>query len=528
MEAKESKIIDILSANKKYIIPSYQRPYSWEETHVEELLDDICDSFSVNNREYFIGTLICIKKDGFNYEVYEVVDGQQRLTTLSLIFAKMKDLIIEKQGAREDLKKLVLQVDNFSDGEQEARLKVRKAEYDLYYHYILQGDNRFLPEPPQYTEQLYINNFQFIGEYLNKKFQGDEKKICDLANYILQRVYVVFVTTNDLVSSFRLFNVLNTRGLPLSASDLIKSKLFEVAESNDIDHKKIENYWSDIEKIVGVENIDKFLRVNIISRKRDRSRLIRELFTEYTELISGKYDKRPIDFVVDLKKSAENYRKIKKPTQFQSIQIRKILSPLNLITDEWVPAILAFLNKSQENTNISDKDFQKFIEVFEKCYMQSWFRKHDKSEREAIVYSALVAINNNKDFSEIVESITKHANNEEFTEALSDEIFKPHSSKANFIKALLLRIDQEIQDENVFKEYGGSISVEHVLPRNATDSYWESRFSPEEHEYWLHRLGNLTLISGSKNSRASNRSFDQKKQTYDNPKKSFDITREIC
>ena len=91
MEAKESKIIDILTENKKYIIPPYQRPYSWNKEHTEDLLEDIYSSFVSDNKEYFIGTLICIDSND-NY-VYEVVDGKQRLTTLSLIFAKMKDMI---------------------------------------------------------------------------------------------------------------------------------------------------------------------------------------------------------------------------------------------------------------------------------------------------------------------------------------------------------------------------------------------------------------------------------------------------
>ncbi len=87
MEAKECKVQDILTENKKYIIPSYQRPYSWTVDNAEQLIDDIYESSQSEEREYFIGSMICINK-GQNQ--YEVVDGQQRLTTLSIIVSELK------------------------------------------------------------------------------------------------------------------------------------------------------------------------------------------------------------------------------------------------------------------------------------------------------------------------------------------------------------------------------------------------------------------------------------------------------
>ena len=527
MEAKESKIIDILTENKKYIIPPYQRPYSWNKEHTEDLLEDIYSSFVSDNKEYFIGTLICIDSND-NY-VYEVVDGQQRLTTLSLIFAKMKDMISTKQNAKENLIKRVLQVDDFSDEAQESRIKVRKSEYELYYHYILQGNKKYCPESPNYTEQLYIDNFNFIQKYLEDKIGDNENLLCSLAKYILEQVYVVFVKTDNLVSSFRLFNVLNTRGLPLSSSDLIKNSLFEAAESRHISYKTIEDYWLKIEDTTGVKNIDKFLRMNQVSQKKDRDRASRELFTEYSEIISNdKYD-NPREFVLDLLNSAKNYERIKNPEDFQDISIRKVLSSLNRLTDEWVPAVLAFLNRMNEDATLNNiKSFQKFITMFEKCYMQSWFQQQVKSKREAVIYSALVSINSGESLESIIDSLKKHYNNPAFIESLSKDIYEPYSGKVNFIKAVLLRIDQEIQDDTVYKQYGERISIEHILSQRISDQYWHKRFTESEHNYWIHKLGNLTLLSGIKNSQASNSSFEEKKNIYNNPRKSLDITREVC
>ncbi len=167
MEAKESKIQEILTENKRYVIPAYQRPYSWTADHASQLLDDLETSFSNKEIEYFIGSMICIKKDE---NIFEVVDGQQRLTTLSLIITQLKKIIIN-QGVKDDLQKRVLPIDVYSEKTSEPRLTVRKKEFNLYKNYILQGNENYYPEKPSDTELLFIENSNFIYEYLKNKEQ---------------------------------------------------------------------------------------------------------------------------------------------------------------------------------------------------------------------------------------------------------------------------------------------------------------------------------------------------------------------
>lgn len=525
MEAKESKIIDILTENKKYVVPSYQRPYSWDKSNTEQLIEDIYSSFCQENEEYFIGTLICIHRDDYTYEI---VDGQQRLTTLSLIFAKMKDLISCNKRAKENLQKRVLPIDDFSDKPQEPRLKVRSKEYDLYYNYILQGNSSFLPESPTSTQKLFIENFKTIEEYLLSK-ADNETVLCNLARYILERVYVVFVQTDNFTSSFRLFNVLNTRGMPLAGSDLIKNSLFEIAEDSGEGHEKVEEYWDGIEDTIGVENMDKFLMINRLSQKRDRDRALRNIVDEYADLLRNEYSNQAVRFTVDLLKAAVNYQKIR-DLEFEDIALFKVFSSLSRLSDEWIPPILAFINRMDKDNSIAKKQFKEFVQVFEKCYMHGWFKKQVRSKREIVCFSALVAINTGKKFQEIIDVIKDHADNEGFISSLDEDIYEPSPNRVNFLKAVLLRMDQEMQDDSVYKTYHGRITIEHVLPQRSLNDYWRARFTDEEHTEWLHKLGNLALISGAKNSEAQNSSFDKKKEVYEknNKKVSFDITKDIC
>lgn len=523
MEAKECKIQDILTENKKYIIPSYQRPYSWNSDNAEQLIDDIFQSYSANEKEYFIGSMICINK-GSN--TYEVVDGQQRLTTLSLIVSQLKNLI-EHQGVKDDLQKRILPIDVYSDETDEPRLVVRKKEYDLYKHFILQNKSDYKPEKPTDTEKLFLENTKVIHLYLSEKSDTELK---NLAKYILQNVFVVFVQTDDFASSFRLFNVLNNRGLPLSNADLLKNTLFEAAANSNKNSVQIENAWSQIEDMVGVNRLDKFLTLHKLSEKKDRDRVLQKGLDSFIDSLNNDFNQDAIEMSLMLMHSAKNYSRLIE-NDFNHLKLkRKISSLIQLSTDEWIPPLMSFLNRITRKKDLTWEQFSTYVEIFEKIYMHGWFKKQLKSQREMVCYSALVAINNGKSYEEIIEHIIQHSDNEGFLSSLDFDMYEPRPNQVNLIKTILLRLDLEQQDESVIKTYTGRITVEHILPQKLSNKYWLTRFSDEEHARWLHKLGNLTLISGSKNSEAQNSDFDKKKAIYEklNNKSSFDITRDLC
>lgn len=307
MEAKESKIQDILTENKKYIIPPYQRPYSWTEDHALCFLDDIYESYEAKEKEYFIGSMICINK-GDN--TYEIVDGQQRLTTSSLIVCALKNLITDT-GVRDDLQKRILPIDPYSDQRDEPRLKIRSKEENVYKYFILQGMKEYNPEKTMPTEFLFVNNYNEIFNYLSNKNDLIYK---EFAKYLVQNVYIVFVQTDSFASSFRLFNVLNNRGMALNNSDLLKNTLFEAADSCVSEKNAInavESIWSDIEDIVGVDSMDKFLTIHKISEKQDRDRALQKLLDSYTDSLKKDFENNPITMSSLLYNSAKNYEKIK-------------------------------------------------------------------------------------------------------------------------------------------------------------------------------------------------------------------------
>lgn len=521
MKAEELKIVDVLTENKTYIIPPYQRPYSWNDEHAIRLIQDIYDSFDSNIKEYFIGSLICINK-GID-DIYEVVDGQQRLTTLSLIMTKIRDLVSE-QKVKDDLQKRVMPIDAYDENNiPKPRLKVRKKEEDLYVNYILQGKEDCKPINPTYTENLFIQNFSAIEDYLMDNLRN---RLPAFAKYILNNVFIIFVQTNNFTSSYRMFNVLNTRGLSLQQSDLVKNRLLAISSENGGDvSQKIEGYWDDIENIISVENMDKFLTFYEISKKINRQRgvpkdrleelLVNRMKTECNDNVTL--------FVLNLKKSATYYRKIK-DGDFQDKKISRILKLLfdgNLSEWDLTPPILAYLNKYGEKNNFSE-----FIDVFEKCYLHCWFSGKYEGYREAFCYDTIANINTKQNFDQIKDGLVRSSSNDSLIKYFDDNVYLKNS---RLIKYVLLRIDQEMQDDSVSKMYSGKITIEHILPKKMKDVYWTSRFSEADHQQWIHKIGNLTLISGQKNAQASNGDFNKKKIVYErNGKKvSFDIAKDV-
>jgi hypothetical protein len=128
------------------------------------------------------------------------------------------------------------------------------------------------------------------------------------------------------------------------------------------------------------------------------------------------------------------------------------------------------------------------------------------------------------------QSLSTLADNDGFSRSLDVDMYEPRPNQFHLVKTILLRLDVEQQDESVLKIYTGRVTIEHILPQKMTDQYWIDKFNQDEHLEWLHKLGNLTLISGHKNSEAQNSDFYKKKEIYKkhNNKVSFDITRDLC
>lgn len=510
MKAEEKSISEIFADNNSYEIPNYQRPYSWNQDNVSDLVNDINDAFENGVKEYFIGSIITIEKDV--KKQFEVVDGQQRLTTITLIFSALRNLI-KNETAKSELQKKILPINALTDEPEQPRLKVRKKEEMFFYDYILLGKELENDVDLSEIERKFINNVKTIETLLE---EYDELHLKKFANYLLQNVYLVLVRTESFESAYRLFNVLNARGLALSNADLLKNLLFGRSSSLN-EQKRIETYWNSLEDIITLKNIDIFLSHYRTSLKGNKAQ--NDLFQEYeNHLKNNKISSE--DFCKNLIETAKYYIKIRK-NDFEDNNIKKIInSLLNVSYDEWFPTILAFMNNP-----LKDMTFGEFISIIEKITYQNWVRRLGRTKRNTVYYNLINLINKGTNKNEIESKIQELTNNEEFFTILESNLYG-----MSYAKAVLLRLENSMQDDSVFKTYSGMISIEHILPQKATDNYWTERFSTQQITENVHKIGNLVLLSGRKNSQAQNYNFEKKKDVYlkNSEKVSFDLTKEIC
>ncbi len=513
MKAEERTISNILTEQICYEIPPYQRPYCWKKENVQQLLEDMWEAYEAKDDEYFIGSLITIEKDR-NLR-YEVVDGQQRLTTLNLTFARLRDHITDA-AAKAELGKRILP-HNVLTGEAETpRLMLRKKDQGFFRRHVLESQ----PVPEKDRDSLdapqhrITENLETVDEFCKDKV---EQVLKLFANYVLTKVYVVFVNTDSWKSAYRMFNVLNARGLSLSNADLIKNMLFSQLGPQSRQSEELEERWLELEETVGIERLDAFFGHHRTSLKAMKAR--GSLHEEFQPLIK-QAEGSPFDFLNVTIKSAENYMRIIE-SEFEDASTLRPMRALHRVEyDEWIPPLLAYLNKP-----VTDLPESEYISLLEKITMQNWVRRLGRTARLTIYYQLISAIRDGKSADDIRDIFRRNAHNDEFLELLSGELYgKP------FDAAVLLRLEEAVQDESVTKSYSGRLTIEHVLPQALKDDYWKTRFSENEHKLWLNRLGNLAMLCGTKNYRAQYYDFDRKKKIYAerNSKVSFDLTKEIC
>jgi hypothetical protein len=514
MEAAERTISQILTEEIRYEIPPYQRPYSWEKGNVEQLLEDVWEAYEAKDEEYFIGSLITIERE--KGRRYDVVDGQQRLTTLNLVFAKLRDAVDEP--ARSELGRRVLPRNALTGEEESPRLTLRQRDQNFFRRHVL-SSKEILPairaeivKEQDAPKQRIVENLDAIDEFISRY---DQKTLKLFANYLLTKVYVVFVTTSSWQSAYRLFNVLNARGMALSNADLIKNMLFARLGGDAKRSEELEEAWLNLEEQIGIDRLDQFLghhRSSIVALKARKS-----LHEEYEPMVQAA--ESSFAFLDALNASAKNYLRILHNDFEGAATRRSVRSLLRVGFEEWIPPLLAFLNDP-----IDDLSEQEFIDLLERITYQNWIRRLAFTARLTVYFQLINAIRARKSAYDLKAVFDQNAQNEEFLSLLDGEVYgKP------FAQALLLRLEEAHQDESVTKDYSGRITIEHVLPQALKDPYWRDRFSEDDHRRWLHRLGNLALLAGSKNYKAQYFDFDRKKKIYSdrNSKVSFDTTKQI-
>ena len=541
IEAKEVSLGTLFSEQFLFRIPIYQRPLSWNRDNFEQLFEDIKDSMDLEEG-HFLGSII-LQEVGEH--TYELVDGQQRMVALTILLAAIRD-ITNVEDLKEHAHKYIYQEkDPYKGLPETMRVTPWKELEDLFRKYIYTkgGTKRFLEDfregriDYKDTEDPVYHIWEAINTFTRKIEESEDLDLEDFVRHMLTNVYVVCIKTKNLTTAYRLFNVLNTRGLPLTPSDLLKSENLGAIE----DEKERERYgekWLRIERNLGREelaNVISYIRMMVTKEKarlgiyEEYQRLFKKgilergtKFIDLVEAISDIYDRKILspEIKADPEK-ANRYKNI--------IELMRRFIPFS----DWIPPLLAFYYKFK-----SDEYLASFLLKLEKKTVMEWLARFTPSQRITSFGNLIKLIEKSQSPEELINEMDKTLSwLDEYGYKSEEGLFKQELDDRRFYsryrgklaKYVLLRIDMERWDLENFPGYPGTITVEHILPQNPSeDSEWVKLFTKEERDEWTNKLGNLVLLSKRKNSRAQNYDFKRKKEVYFEVKRTpFLITQEL-
>ena len=538
IEAKEINLVQLFT-NKFFVIPIYQRPLVWSEDNFHDLVEDIKDAIDSGEESYFLGSILLKTHEDKN--TYEIIDGQQRLASIVVLLAVFRDHLNEPKIQ----KWLMQEEDEYAGIPAEERIKVWDDLSEVFSKYIYSygGTSKFIHEfetnrlkhvdksSPLYHLYEAIKCFKDFAEGM------DKQEIEKFLRYLLTKVYFVRIITSSRSSAFRLFNVLNTRGLPLSAADVLKSMNLEFVSDKErgIYFRK----WRELESDLGREEFENIISYVRTIYREEKAR--RELVDEFETLFKNNIIHKGADFFDIVFKYARIYRdklvccELPALKSYEKVRYRTLMTLMKrfLPFSDWVPPLLTFYERFKREDLL-----YRFALNLERRVFVEWCADFTATERITSAIDLIKLIKRSESAEDVLQMMFKpreirrgrRRRRIDFLDAnvvkeillskLDDQQFYKLKG-GKLAKYLLLRLDMEMQEEN-FPGYASmaTITVEHILPQTPTGE-WLKIFTQEEADQIVNKLGNLTLLNKRRNSRASNYDFKRKKERY------FDVKHSV-
>lgn len=505
----------IFSDDFEYAIPNYQRPYSWEEEQCTQLIDDI-HSFAFKREDfseltpYFLGSIVIIKKP--EATLSSIVDGQQRLTTLTILLSCLRYLIQDEED-KNDLTDLIYQKGSSLKGTKDTfRLKTRKKD-QVYFKRLIQeptGLEVLSKNPEKFpteneSQARMLDNTKAILKSLIENKKYDQEQLQRLTAYIIQKCTLVVVKSTDEEIAFRIFNVLNDRGLDLSIADILKSEVIEKTPKDLQD--EYTQKWEDAESYLGIDAFKNFFsHLRSIYAKKKAERAVLAELREYVKPSEG-----PVNFIDNiLKPFTDAYQAIRR-ANYESPEsaevVNHIFKKLKRVShNDWYPPAILYLAKHNSDHSSVLKFFKAYDDfTFGLEGMSSSLNQ--RIDRYAKIIDAI----------EKAEDLFEHPSPLLLTEddqtKIKDNLNGTSLYRKRMLKPVLAKIEEGLNDNSITIDYN-SLNIEHILPQSPNDEYWTSRFNIEDQVKLTNCLGNLSLISVRKNSQARNYPFDKKINVY--------------
>ena len=498
---------DFIGTNKVlFKIPVYQRNYDWSESNCNRLLDDVYSIIKTDDK-HFLGTIVFMaaKSGGFSLQEYIIIDGQQRLTTMMLLLKALAD--VAKNSGDDCYHEIEEQYlhNKYCDEEYKVKLKPIKSDNDQFLKLL--NDNIDDMDEETHVYKNYI--------ICKDRFESWGKRGITPSEilYALTKLEIVeIVLTKGEDDPQVIFESINSTGLELSNSDLIRNFLLMDADNQE---KLYENYWLPIEKSLknktDYSNLDDFFLQYVIY-KINKSVSSKQLYNTFVELFK-KTNCTQEDMLIDLKYYSEIFSAFIYGSKKYSDRVNKLLMRLRLLKQTTCYPFLMHVFNDYNNKVIDETELEKVLQLILAYLLRRLVCGVPSNSLRSFfmfVYNRIFKVTRNK--SKYYESINKFLftllskdampSLSEFERALQKSNLYSNGSLCRF---LLLDIENGDDKETLNPS---SLTIEHIMPQKLSADW--NYISQEEHEEYLHTLGNLSVTGY--NSELSNKSFKEKRE----------------
>lgn len=493
----------------RYEIPKFQRDYSWEAEHWDDLWQDIRALLADEDNEHYMGYLVLQTS---NNKEFQIIDGQQRLTTMSLLILStlkcLKELVDSGIEAENNLKRkdsLLNSYIGYMDPVtliSNNKLKLNRNSDDYYKQHLV-----LLKELPlrntNSSEKQMRECFNWYYDRIKKEFNTGESLAAFIDN-IVDKLFFTVIEVTDQLNAFKVFETLNARGVQLSSADLLKNYLFFVVDETKphiSEIEELENIWSKIVGKLGEQKFEDYLRYywNSINKSVGK----KNLFKNVKGNIKSK--EQVFELIRNLNDTADLYLAIQNPEdEFwrDKPEIRKSLKELKLFQIRQINSL--FLSALR---NLEVENFKKLAKI---CSVIS-FRYNiigglNPNAQEDVYNTVALKISSNKRF-EVADFQTIYVSDLNFENDFSTKEFKNTTRNHKIVKYILSKIEV-YQHKNEIDPESDLFTIEHILPENADDTW--GNFTFEEINRSVYRMGNLTLLERKLNREAGQKGYVEK------------------
>jgi len=493
MKAVESNLFRFLEGTKQFVIPIYQRTYSWSKPQCEQLWNDIVKAGTDESIPgHFIGSVVYVEKGIYQVSSVNqllVIDGQQRLTTLSLLLLALAKYFEEKERTPDKTKKRLINyylLNSEEDDLQKYKLYLTQTDKETYFSFLEENDL-----PKDFSPRI-VENYKFFEESIKKSNLEPEE--------ILNGIHKLFIVDVSLDRNYDnpqlIFESLNSTGLDLSQADLIRNYIL-MGQEPKLQEELYKKYWFPMEQSYGYEYnsyFDRFMR-DFLTIKTGSIPVMRDVYKEFKKYLISKRDVSMTDIVKEIK----NYSDLYVTMAFARSDDKDINEAFNDIIELKVEVAYPFL-------------IQVFSDYSQKIIDKVSFLKILRSVESYVFRRVVVGIPTNslnKTFANLYKEISKedYLNSYQAIMNLKDS-YRRFPTDEEFKKEFIIKDFYNFRNRNYLlrklENYGRKelvkveeYTIEHILPQNKNLSKEWKEMLGENWESiqkkYLHTIGNLTL-----------------------------------